>query len=397
MATITYTTINTQIASLLRIADKAFNIWGHWFFDDDADFNNRLIEDEFDKSINEEALAHRAALTLLEAQAADTGALFVGTRDVFDEALTIILDADLATAAVETEMVDYVHEVLANGQVNLLKRTGKLGALHNDMVDNSENVVENTVIFGALTPEDDNRGTMVFDVSPNGSDHSLTGKVTLEILSDVIGLTTASILYEFDRQRVDRTELEAGDFQPVIGQSFVNGFTGLDFTLGQGTIIETDPTGFITVPAVATPSSGDPDAGGNYFLKITRRSVGPIWLLELFNLADRDPGDKVGSDTSDTTVGTDAISIVCNNGSVVTFTFNRVTAAANIVVGTPDESVIIDIDNPREGDKFTFTVSNDEVGEYATKLANIHPASFPSGPVASANFPDSQATTLPIP
>ena len=113
---ITYTTIPTQFSTLLRIARKALAAWEHWRKNSDANFNNRLIQDNFSGSIDEEGKAQRIGEALLTEQADTLGGLFEEDRDLFDDTITAILDADLATAKVEEDMIDYLYSTPVNDQ-----------------------------------------------------------------------------------------------------------------------------------------------------------------------------------------------------------------------------------------------------------------------------------------
>ena len=404
MASIDHPNFATQLASMLRISRKTQAVDEHWALATNANFNQRLIKDEFDETIDEENIGENNAIAENNSQRQTIRGLFARARRTLERGLFPIFDADLDGSAVETSAVAYLYQVLGNGQVTKTKNAGKWGVFRDQMVTDAEVVLENGLVFGALTALGTPEGALTI-ASVVGEDHTFSGVVTLECTQEVIGATQFTVTLKYDAPPPDLLNVDGttvivnADNPATIAQSWEDGPTGLGFTLGFGTVITTDPDAMFSAEAftIVAGSSGDLDGNGDLFVKVSRQSGAPIWLIEFFNNAERQPSQLVGSVTTDTVVGsfTPTSPIILNGGTGITFTFDR--AAANTAIPAAPGSkadIQFGIDNPRIGDVHTFTVTNDEAGNYATKFGKTYRASLNSGPVPSASYTDAQASSL---
>lgn len=396
----------TQFASGLRISRKTHAIDEHWALATNANFNQRLIKDELDETIDEESAAENNAIALNTSQRRTVRGLFNRARSLLEAIAFPIFDADLPGSTAESAAIEYLYQVLGNGQVTKTKNAGKWGIFRDQMVTDAENVLENVVGFGALTAQGTPEGDLTI-ASRTGEDHTFAGTVTLECVQEVIGLTQFGVTLKYSAPPPDLLNIDGtttpvdADNPATIGQSYQDGPTGLGFTLGFGTVVTTDPDAMFSAEAftIVVGSSSDLDGNGDLFVKVSRQANAPIWLIEFFNDSERQPSQLVGSVTTDTVLGTftPTSPILLNGGTGITFTFDRV--AADVAIGAAPGSksdIQFGINNPRIGDIWTFTTTNTEAGLYATKFGKIYRASLNSGGAPSANYTDAQASSLSI-
>lgn len=394
-----YTTFNTQIASALRIARKREAMWEEIARNTNANYDQRLLSTNFSASADDTGEALQAGLADLKAAESSARGMFVSSKGTFSRLIGPILDTDLEGADEESSLIEYVYDVTSNGQVSIKKRRGKLGILYHDMVDNSEQVLQNGISFGSITADGGNEGLMVFDVAPTGMGHALTGLITMKCVDDTVGATKFSIVNKLTTPLPDLANVTADNFA-TLGYSYQDGQVGLSaLTLGYGTLAESGDDGAMfsaTTVGIVNGSSADSDKGMHY-IKVTRQATAPIWLIEWFRADTLLSSEKVASATADTTTGTVAIAMTGGGGTTINTTFDR--AAANIQLpsaGNTDADIIFDIKNPRLDDFWTVTVTNDEAGNYQTKLAHVARAEFNSAGSPSANWTDANASSISI-
>lgn len=393
----------TQLALGLRISRKTHAIDEHWALATNANFNQRLIKDELDETIDEENIAENNAITQNASMRGTVRDLFRRSRILLEAMIFPIFDADLPASVDESTAVAYIYEVLGNGKVTKTKNAGKWGIFRDQMVTDAQIVLENVVGFGSLTAQGTPEGDLTI-ASRTGEDHTFAGTVTLKCTQEVVGLTLFDVTLKYDAPPPDLLNLDGttvpvqADNPAVIGQTYQDGQTGLGFTLGFGTVDTTDPDAMFAseVFTIVLGSSSDLDGNGTLFVKVSRQTNAPIWLIEFFNNSERQPSQLVGSVTTTGTTGTFTPSspIILNGGTGITFIFDR--AAANTAIASAPGSksdIEFSIDNPRIGDTWTFTTTNTEAGLYATKFGKLYRASLNSG-VASANYTDAQASSL---
>ncbi len=197
-----------------------------------------------------------------------------------------------------------------------------------------------------------------------------------------MGATTLSVQLQLDQELIDGTTEVDADNDLTVGQNFEDGPTGLNLKLDLGSIVEAGDDGaMFSATTITNPQSGDTD-NGKIYIRVTRQATSPIWLIEYFS--DGSLTTLQGTDTSDTTVGTDTITITGSAGTIFSTTFDRAAAAVQLpATGNTDSDITFDIVNPREGDRWTIPVTNDEAGNFATKLARNYRASLNS--VAAGN------------
>ncbi len=396
---ITYADFQVQLGAVLRIARKREALLEHIRQADNANYDRRLLTaaNGFSTSQTDEArvlgqhLAHLDGAALTNIRSAWTA-----YRSLL-EAATGFLDmiADDLGASQEDRAagaIRYLYDVV-DGVVSINERRGKLGALYRDMLDQSESVKANVVTFGSLTAGPDNRGLLTA-TSESALSHCPTGTLVLEVVSDNVDNPTLRASVELTNPLPDGTARIVGDNLVTCERSWEDGPTGITMVLtrtGLGSPTESGDNGSLfSGTTIATPAESDSDKG-IFHITVTRQATSPIWLIEVFNDSARE--NKVGSTTADTTSGTVALTITCRGGSVISTTFNRANAHTHLPsAGNTDEDISFDIETPRLGDRWTRSLSNDEAGNFSTKLMKLWRISLPTD--ASPTFTDANASSI---
>jgi len=102
----------------------------------------------------------------------------------------------------------------------------------------------------------------------------------------------------------------------------------------------------------------------------------------------------VAQTTTDTTAGSVTLTITGPSGMSVALSFDRGAAAAGMGVAGSNTTVTVDIRSPRVGDIWRVPVSNNELGNFATKLAHRYRMSLPSSNPGTIS--DALATSVSI-
>lgn len=395
-----YTTFPIQLAQLLRMMRKREVLAEHIRLADNANYDRRLLvaangfstSDTGEAKVLSSQLARldNASLTALRNEWRALRSLIESKNDFFG-----LLADDLGASEQDRNAgaIQYVHDVSEAGAVTIRERRGLLGLLYKDMQTNSQHILPNGVTLGPLTAVSGNRGALT-STSHTALSHALTGTVVFEVVDEDVTLPQIRVTHEFTNPTPDGiTFVTAANFLTP-EQSFTDGPTGHTIVLtrsGLAAPTETDPTGFVASTTIATPASGDCD-NGVFHLKISRVATAPIWVIEVYSDSSRTTKVGVPNAECDGTSGTQILTIVCNNGTTITTTFNKTTAAANIAAGASDSSVSWDIKTPRLGDKWYRSCTNDEAGNYATKMAKAWRFTLPTNAVPS--FTDSNASSI---
>lgn len=393
-----YNTFPDQLAALLKIARKYAAVWEHSHLNSNADYNKRLVRNVFTDTVEEEAEAEGGALSTLPSLASAASAAFQTARNILDLAMEEVIKADITLSdedeAAGTISYEYDQSLAATGQVKIKRRLGIYGALYHQMVTDSKKIKKNAVTFGGLTAKSTNVGKMVFGTSPTGMDHSLSGVARLKVVNDPVGSVDLSLRLELTTPLADGTEIINADRTVRLGKDYEDGQTGLKFKLDLDSVTETDPDSLISGVTITNPSGQDSDEGIHY-LKFTRQGSGATWLIEWFRRDARKTTHLVQSTTATGTTGTDPIDMTGGGGTRFQFTYHK--ANANGVMANAGDSksdVKVDINSPREKEEWTFTVTNDKAGNFATKLAECHRVSLNSDAAASAEFDDTKAASI---
>ena len=376
-----------QLGAELKNLRKLEAIWEHSAFSDGATFSRRLLSAAYDDTDNIED----DALVVGKAGHKDSigpasAANHESQKAIFESAFFPVLDAEISPSDDELAggaiSYNYDEALEASGQIKILERIGRFGVLRRRMISGSEDILKNTITPGAFTADGQNTGTLA-QTGFSAEDHTLTGELVFTVTDDTIDNLTLSVINVLTKRLVDDTRQVEAERSIRVGQSFEEGQTGLTFTLSFNTPVEAGDDGLmINTPVFTTPTESDTDRGKIY-LKVTRQA-GDTWLIEWFNLGSRVASSLVQSTSTTTLIGTFAADMLGPGGMRVQFNFDRAAADTHLpVVGNTDSDISLDLVAPREGDRWTQVVTNDEAGNFASKLARRYRASLNS--VAAGN------------
>lgn len=392
-----YTNTFKQFGSFLQILRKFMAMFIHTFLDNDANFSKRLLRGTLDDTKDDEGRVLTATNSLLQ------GSLTTGQtsaynsfrrqtenrRNGFFNVLKGEKDIGINTTDESAGAIAYNYDEAAftlNGEVKILSKRGILGALDRAMVKDSETVLENTVVLGALVSVGSNQGVILLDGTPTGRDHTLPGDIILECTSDIVQSSLFSVELRFteplaiggvaaERRRADRALR--------ILQPYEDGQTGatIKIKLDPAALVELGDDGaMFSAHVVANPQNVD-TTFGKFFVKVTR-NAGDVWLIQVFSdaLLTTKVFDSVTSGVSPVGAsGTESKTYVFSGGTSWSFDFDKTAAVIKLpVVGNSDSDISVDIKAPRIGDKFRIPVTNDKAGQFATKIAETWPISLPS-------------------
>ena len=378
----------TQFGEILSILSKRGDLIDHVGRGDDANFDRRLlvVTNGFDVTDTVESAVHAnivnrlddVDLPLLQSNIRSARDSMIFGRTVTNPGLAYLwLKAlGLQGKLAPTTGVEYIFdESFTDGTVAILQRKGIIGEVRNDMelTVNSQRITANGVTFGAFTPKQNNVGLLTL-TTMTGESHVPSS--TFNLICNNNSATRPEFDVSIALSRIQKLwsgeDIFEGRRVLTAEKAWEDGFTGLslEFTrtgLASPTVIDADA--LFSSESVATPHDGDSDIGV-FHIRVTRQSGEPRWLIECF--ADSSLTTKTGRVTTNSGSGNITLVLTCNNGSALTFDFQRTTADAAMAapgnISTPNS---FDIDNPREGDHWTRTVTNDEVGNFATLMMKL--------------------------
>jgi len=385
-----YTLLPTQLGAYLKNLRKLEAQLEHALRASAATHNRRLLSQAngLRQTDTEEARAYGKQLAFFDSTLAPgISSLWQQFRDQMEslEDLFGILAVDIPISeddkAASPLAIEYEYEDI-NGAISIAKRKGVWGALYNDMVAFTEYVTANVITFGTFTAKSGNRGTLTVG-SMTGRPHALTGTLVLEVVDESVDAPKLSVVNELTNPLPDLSTFVKADRDLQCEKSFEDGQVGLVMTInrdGLTTPTESGDNGNIfSATSIATPKEGDMN-GGTLQGRVTRMAVAPIWNIEFFNSSARTT--KVGGTTADTTTGTVALDVTLQNGTRFQSTFDRAAAHALLPAATNnDNDIQFDIKTPRIGDRWTRTITNDEAGNFSTKLAKLRRVHLPTSGV----------------
>lgn len=383
-----YTTWSPQFGAVLRILRKRAAIIEHALNAADvtsnSDIANLVVSNGFADSVNNEAALKAAFKT--ESQGSQVDALRTQYRNYRARAESMVsgigrkLSEDLAASDIDRAAgpIKYIYDDVS-GTISIVERRGWLGALYRDSVTNTKYMTASAAAVGSLSAEAGNRGTLS-KTSASSLSHCFAGTLRVEVSSEDVSHPKLRIYHQLTKPLPDGTAVRKAENLLECEKTFVDGPIGIyDVVLtrnGLASPTVTDPDNVVSSESVTSPQTGDCDHGV-WYMKYTRQTASPNWIIELFSDGSRTV--KTGRVTTDTTAGSVALSVTCNEGSVVNFTFSRATAAGVISAGQSNSSIQIDIKTPREGDKWYLPTTNDEAGVFVTKVGQNWPITLPTG------------------
>jgi hypothetical protein len=369
---------------------------------DNANFSKRLLSGVLSVSVPEEQASLQKGWADLESgPVGQARSAWTSQKASFEAGLFPLLDVKLPVPpADQFGAFQYLYTQPGNGQVSILNRTGRLGALYRSMLSAVQHVKPNVItVTTAFAANPGNVGKLV-KTSITYKEHALTGIVTFTVTDDTVGATVLSItnLLRISvplgglNDLPDGTTSIAMDSQIPglrVGQSCEDGPTGVTALLALDAITEvSDPGAIWTLPIVTTPTESDSNKGRYY--RLVTRQASDTWLIQWFR--DAAGTSLVASTTTTGVAGTVVITLQGSSGTILTGTFDK--AAANTQMpGVGNTALnIIDINSPRLGDTWTEEITNDEAGNFQTKIAHMYRFSLPSNAVPT--FTDSKAASV---
>lgn len=378
----------TQFGEILSILSKRGDLIDHVGRGDDANHDRRLlvVTNGLDVTDTVESAIHANIVNRLDE--VDLPLLQSNIRSARDEmifgrtvktpglAYLWLKALGLQGRAAPTVSTEYIYDdLLTDGTVAILHRRGIIGVVREDMelAANDQRITANGVTFGSFTPKQNNVGLLTL-TTMTGESYVPSSTFNLVCANNSATRPEFNVSIALSRTQKLWTGEDVFEGRRVLTaeKAWEDGHTGLtlEFTrtgLASPTVIDADA--LFSAESVATPHDGDSDLG-IFHIKVTRQSGEPRWLIECFS--DSSETTKTGRVTTASGAGNVALVLTCNNGSALSFSFQRTTAdTAMASVGNTSTPNSFDIDNPREGDHWTRTVTNDEVGNFATLMMKL--------------------------
>lgn len=394
-----YTTLQVQTGAELRILRKLQAQIEHARDADNANFHRRLLSvaNGYSDSDDEESRAKANAISHFDA------AMLSSLRSVLTAYRNVVQDVDrgyfhvlaseigASKADRDAGAISYTYESI-NGKISIASRNGVLGRQHRQMETDRQIVRANQVTVGSLTPQSSNRGKLTA-VTLRGASHTLSGTVTLAVRSQTVSAVTLSIQNTLTKPLHDVSGTSASvvpaDRVNTVEKESVDGPTGLTIEVqrpGLAAPVESGDSGNVfSSVSFSNPQPGDGDVG-IFFLRVTRNAAAPDFTIRFYSDAARET--EVGSEDVTGTSGSEVFTTRLTNGTQITYTFNKANAATEMPSTDNTTDASYDIESPRVGDEWTFTVVNDRAGEYASKYMDTWrfspPAGIASGAAATA-------------
>jgi hypothetical protein len=364
------------------------------FFRDkiNAAYDNTKQLDDDTETASKAALAIGVATPLASAH---------GTRlSDFENFFFAALDQILSTTPedqIGAIAYTYDSNLLADGEVKIENRTGRWAALRAQMVADVESIRQNIVAAGAFTGDSGNLGVLTSSAF-QGEDHLLQGEIVFQVTDDTVGAVFLSVVNNLASTLINGDLTRVADNAIKVGKSFEDGITGLTIKLDLGPVAKTgdDGTIFSTVPVITNPSEND-SAKGQHFIEVERLAVGgggPHFKVRWFRSGTMAAADLVTEIDVTGETGTEVIALQ-GSGSSISVTFDKDAAVIKLpAVPNKDSDIVFDIKSPRIGDKYRLPVTNDESGNFATKIARRWPASLNSVANPGQTFDDTKAASI---
>lgn len=276
---------------------------------------------------------------------------------------------------------DYDPTLEAAGEIRIVARRGRWGALRREMIAAPSTIKKNVIAFGALAAPSTNQGVLALSGVAVGSDHTLGGEFTFSVVDDTVGAEKLAVNLALTNPLVDGTVSVAAERNLQVDQFFGEGQTGLDVTLVLGPVDETGDDGAIFSATTVQNRSEADSAKGKHFITVKRLAVGgagPHFRVSWYRSGSLALTDQVTTQDVTGEAGSVPLALVGSESTIST-TFDKTAAAAFLpLVDDIDSDIVFDLKIPRIGDRWTMTVTNDEAGLGATKIARRWRASLNS-------------------
>lgn len=405
-----YTRFPDYFGGILQVGRKREALWQHATRANDVDFDRRLYSraNGLDNTVTaENRTKSRLNSQLDDVQGPGLEGLFTSWFTEAESLLglfgIIALDSPLVTDADRAASPIAVSYTYSNtdGVIAITERLGILGALRRDMLANSQKVVANVVAFtgGDIVADSVNIGKLT-STTMTGLSHTLAGELLLRCTGENVDAPEFSVELELtDRLAGQESPIITADNPVTAERAYEDGPTGLTLLLtrpGLAAPVEAGDTGNIfSSTTFLTPAETDMNTGVLQ-IRVTRNASAPDFTVEFFNSSGRTT--KVGQTTVTGLTGTVALDVTLNGKTRFQSTFDKAAAAIELPVsGNVDNDISFDIETPRVGDVWTRPVTNDEAGNFATRIAHV-PTWRISLPTTGSNlFTDSLAVDISVP
>jgi hypothetical protein len=401
-----YANIGDVLGVLLRLQDLKRREWDFASKVDGSTLAKDLVGAALDTDSNAQStLGTRLRSFLESSEGPGLAAQHAGFLAAAGSGLTDFLAEEIAVSDDDRAagLVNHLYDgvLAADGTIFISDYRGVMGALRKAMIDDAENIVENTITFpGGLTDFGNPTGALTLTTS-TGEYYVLTGQLKIVCTSDVTEAVTFTVLHELDDRLIDGRLAVSGDNPLRLARSWQDGATGVTLRVDlDAPVITGDTSSVFSALTIINPTDATTDKG-KIFPKVTRLT-GDTWLVELY--ADASLTSITGSDASASgTVGTTAL-IISTSSGLVNVTIDKAALDGALLLGEAygvdvAAGVQFDIVQPRIGDTYLLDTSNDEAGEFATKQAKVPTLrlALPSGVAASAGFTDTKAADITLP
>ena len=295
-----------------------------------------------------------------------------------------VLDAELQTSQTDKAAgaIKHLYDTSDSlGAVTILNRQGRLAALRAAMIAAGSSVQENAVTVGSFTSMPGNVGVLVSSVA-SGADYSFSGTAIITFTDDTFP-RKYKVELNFAKPLANGAMVRTGDttVRGTVGQSFAEGQTGLTITVDYDDPTETGDTYAILSGTTVSGVNGTDTDLGVWYTPIDHYQTAGTDYIRI-----RWYADSAQTDLRQTTLvsggwtsGVVSTGITAADGMFMLTHVNMTNAIANLPnPGDADLDIVFDAQIPRNGDRWKFTVTNNEGGNYATKIGKRWPVDLPS-------------------
>lgn len=404
-----YLTLSTKIGAELAVLDTCRRLREHARLKSNAGFFFRLLKvaNGYDPDDNEDG----AALTkdgehFKTTMGPGFQGLYTAYRDILEakDGLYGVIAAEIAAITKEDiEAGAIAYEYLdTDGAITIKNRKGSLGGLWRQMTTDGNYVEPNVVTPGGLTAQGGNVGLLTGTALTAAQFYGNcpSGVITVKCVDQQVARPKFSVQHKIDMASIlgDGQDLIDADQSNrlTLEKAFHCGMIGLKGIILSRSglaapVIAGDGFSILSLVTVTNPQDSDSTLG--VFYVTIHRDPSDVWVITIYSDSGRT--NQVGQVSTSGTAGSVALTAPCGGGSSIAFTFSRANAHANLgSVGSKDDDISIDIKHVREGDTWTFAVTNGHEGKFMTKMMRMRRFAFPDS--GSSKWTDTLANDLTI-
>lgn len=379
----------STLGAELKNLRKSEAVFEHFHFTNNANYSKRLVADVYNTDdVYQEVANNLDSNTYEKSVTPQMQNLLSSLRTIFEQGWFPVLDSYINTNPDDklAGAIQYDYDPdLTDGTQEILNRRGRWGALRKKMEADLQVIVGNGIAFGSLTPNSSNTGSISL-VGIYGEDHCLSGELTIICTDDTVDAQQFSLQNVMTKKLADPQvptsqdglfSILQSDNPLVLNRALQDGTLGLRIQVNRVAVSVTDPNNLFQgfIPVVTNVSDADTNRGKMYF-RVRRRAADPIWGVSWY----RDAAHTFLIATANATSIDGTLQFEAGGGTSLSWELNLVNAAAFLpAAGDYDALIVVDLLLPRKGDQWTIAVTNDEGGQFATKIAHNYRASLNSG------------------